>query len=182
MSCWLLVSFISPSGSRGTFSPISPVHLSLCLSVSYTARVCGASRGPRRFTQRGNKAGMTVWWHLLLCIISFYQSSAFHLCEARHSDTVCQTRWPSSVESEFYWVKRKLMKHSCPSLADSPRTPNECGKASCYSIFQQIRKLCDNIPGYPLLLLLLLLLLSLVVMIMPGVLFQQPGLLWFLLL
>lgn len=107
VDCWSL--FISLFALRRHTQP-NPAHLPLCLSVSQTASVPGlhvergegrggerrGDAGPRRATthQGGNKADMTAWWHLLLCIISFYQSSEFHLCETLYSNAKCHACWP----------------------------------------------------------------------------------------
>lgn len=84
---------------------------------------------------------------LALCIISFHQSSAFHLCESRHSDAKCQACWPSSVEREVVRVKSELMKPSCPLPADSPGTPNGSGKASLLQCVSANVK--TNVTWYP---------------------------------
>lgn len=131
----------------------NPARRSPCLSSGETARVSLArmwwKTWPKAFhyTPRGNKADVTAWWHSLLCIVSFHQSSAFHLCETRHSDARCQVCWPSSVEREVLRVKRELMKPSCPSPADSPGTPNGSGKASLLQCVSANVK--TNVTWYP---------------------------------
>lgn len=131
----------------------NPARRSLCLSSGETASVSLArmwwKTWPKAFqrTPRGNKADVTAWWHLLLCIVSFYQSSVFHLCETRHSDAKCQACWPSSVEREVLRVKSELMKPSCPSPADSPGTPNGSGKASLLQCVSANVK--TNVTWYP---------------------------------
>lgn len=102
VDCWSL--FISRSALRGYAAQSGSSLSSACHSARRPAsldcrrREGGKSTWPKacQYTPRGgNKAEMTAWWHLLLCIISFYQSSAFHLCEPRHSNAKCQACWPS---------------------------------------------------------------------------------------
>ena len=104
VDCWSL--FISLSALRGTRSPIQLISPAACQSARRPASLDCVRREEREGTptwpkacqcapRGGNKADMTAWWHLLLCIISFYQSSAFHLCEPRHSNAKCQACWPS---------------------------------------------------------------------------------------
>lgn len=131
----------------------NPARRSLCLSSDETAGVSLAcmwwKTRPKAFqsTPRGNKAAVTAWWHSLLCIVSFYQSSAFHLFETRHSDAECQACWPSSVEREVLRVKSGLMKPSCPSPADSSGIPNGSGKASLLQCVSANVK--TNVTWYP---------------------------------
>lgn len=151
MSCWSLVSFYF-SGLRATCIPIQRVSPSACHPARRPARpwlACGGSRSPRRSSTHrgGNKADVTARWHSLLCIVSFYQSSAFHLCETLHSDAKCQACWPSSVEREVLREKSELMKPSCPSPADSPGSPNGSGKASLLQcVWTNVK---TNVTWYP---------------------------------
>lgn len=95
--------FISLSALRGIRSPIQLIFPSACqsarrpVSLDCMLREGGEPTWPKacHYTPRGNKADMTAWWHLLLYIISFYQSSAFHLCETQYSNAKCQACWPS---------------------------------------------------------------------------------------
>lgn len=151
MSCWSLVSFYF-SGLRATWLPIQHVAPSACQATRRPAcpwLACGGRHGPRRSTAH---RGVTRQpWQpddtRFLCIVSFYQSSVFHLFETRHSDAECQACWPSSVEREVLRVKSGLMKPSCPSPADSSGIPNGSGKASLLQCVSANVK--TNVTWYP---------------------------------
>lgn len=171
MSCWSLVSFYF-FRIKGHVYP-NPARRSLCLSSSETASMSLArmwwETRPKaiQYTPRGNKADATAWWHSLLCIVSFYQSSAFHLCGTRRSDAKCQACWPSSVEREVLRVK-KASWWNLPvrRRLTAPALQMGVERHPYYSVFRQTwKQMWLDIPACPLLLLLLLL-------IMPGVLFR----------
>lgn len=146
--------FVSLSALRGLRSPIHP---SLCLSVSQKAGVPGLHEKwgwvggaeltwPEacHHTARGNKEDMTAWWHLLLCIISSYQSSAFHFC-ATPTQRVSTV---GLVGLEWSWLcKMQLMKPSCPWPAEYSSTRNESGEAALleYVSCSKLGDKCDLI-------------------------------------
>lgn len=146
-------------------------------SLNHEWRVRGrrgdVAQGGLLHTKMRNKANMTAWWHLLLYIVSFYQSSEFHLSQTvllqrRVSGPLAQLGWKWS----WLWGK-KWTDETLPSTAcRQPRCSKSKWKGGLITVRfrQQMEKqMWLDIPEWPLLLLLPLLLLSIMVMIMPGV-------------